>query len=240
MDAFVEKFKDESSLVVTLSNSNRLAELEDSGAWFVDNGSSRHMMGMRSVFLSVSKTSLDCHAKSEAHTKHALKGVGCVRFQLESGMSLEVDEVMYVPELSVNFLSVSALEDKGYAVMFEDGQVLIRAEGAALDATVRLGIMQGMMYRVLGQPVGEFMGILNQISVLVAESCGRVASSKVAKSVSWYDLTLMEEPSMKSNQSAAKVAGMSSNSEGAATTAAGLMGSEIDPGGETCLAKREC
>jgi hypothetical protein len=36
--------------------------------------------------------------------------------------------------------------------------VLIRAEGAALDATVRLGIRQGMMYRVLGQPVGGSRG----------------------------------------------------------------------------------
>jgi hypothetical protein len=54
MDAFAEKFEDEFSLVATLSSSNRLADFEDSGAWFVDNGSSLHMMGMRSVFLSVS------------------------------------------------------------------------------------------------------------------------------------------------------------------------------------------
>jgi hypothetical protein len=93
---------------------------------------------------------------------HAVKGVGCVRFQLESGGSLEVDEVMYVPELRVNLLSVSALEDKGYAVMFKDGQVLIRSEGASLDATVRLGIRKGMMYRVLGQPVVGSKGILDQ------------------------------------------------------------------------------
>jgi hypothetical protein len=53
---------------------------------------------------------------------------------------LEVDEVMYVPELKVNLLSISALEDMGYDVMFPDGHVLIRAEGAALDAAVRLGI----------------------------------------------------------------------------------------------------
>jgi hypothetical protein len=37
-----------------------------------------------------------------------------------------------------------------------------------------------------------------------------------------------------------EVAGMSSSSEGAATAAADLMGSEIDPGGDTSLAKREC
>jgi hypothetical protein len=52
-----------------------------------------------------------------------------------------VDEVMYVPKLRVNFLYVSSLEDMGYTVMFVDGQVLIRSEGAdTLDAAVRLGI----------------------------------------------------------------------------------------------------
>jgi hypothetical protein len=54
MDAFAEKFDDEFSLVATLSSSSRLAEFEDSKAWFVDSGSSRHMTAMRSVFLSVS------------------------------------------------------------------------------------------------------------------------------------------------------------------------------------------
>jgi hypothetical protein len=77
MNAFAEKFEDEFSLVASLSSNNRLAELEDSGAWFVDNGSSRHMTGMRSMFLSVSETGSDCHVKSGAHTRHAVKGVGC-------------------------------------------------------------------------------------------------------------------------------------------------------------------
>jgi hypothetical protein len=152
---------------------------------------------------------------SGASTMHAVKGVGCARFQLESGGSLEVDEVMFVQELKVNLLSVSALEDMGYAMMFEDGQVLIRSEGATLDATVRLGIREGMMYRVLGQLVVGSKGILDQRSLSVAESCGRVASSKTAKSVSWYDMTLMDEQSRISDQSATEVAGGSSSSEGA-------------------------
>jgi hypothetical protein len=75
MDAFVEKFDDEFSLVATLSSSNRLAELEDSGAWIVDSGSSHHMTGMSSVFLSVSETSSDLHVQSGVHTMHAVKGV---------------------------------------------------------------------------------------------------------------------------------------------------------------------
>jgi hypothetical protein len=51
----------------------------------------------------------------------------------------------------------------GYAVMFEDGQVLIRSEGAdTQDATTRLGIGEGMLYRVLGHLVVGSKGILDR------------------------------------------------------------------------------
>jgi hypothetical protein len=110
-----------------------------------------------------------------------------------------------------------------------------------LDAVVRFGIREGMMYRVLGQPVVGSKGILDQISVSVVESSGRVASSKTAKSISWYDMTLMDEQSKISDQSAAEVARGSSSSEGAVTAAtANLTGSKIDPSGDTSLTKREC
>jgi hypothetical protein len=46
------------------------------------------------------------------------------------GSSLEVAKVVFVLELKLNLLSVSALEDMRYAVMFENGQLLIRSEAA--------------------------------------------------------------------------------------------------------------
>jgi hypothetical protein len=142
-------------------------------------------------------------------------------------VSLEVDGVMYVPKLNVNLLFVSALADMGYTVLFVDGQVLLRVERAALDATVRLGIRQGMMYRLLGQPVCGSRGSLDQRSV--------------SRTVSWYDMTLVDEKNSTLDQSAAKVAGASSSSEEAATAVAtDLIGSKIDPSGDTSLAKREC
>jgi hypothetical protein len=52
IDDFAEKFEKEFSLVSCLSSSS-FGEYEDIGAWIVDNGSSRHMTGMRSMFLSV-------------------------------------------------------------------------------------------------------------------------------------------------------------------------------------------
>jgi hypothetical protein len=40
-----------------------------------------------------------------------VRGVGRVRFQLKYGGLLELDGVLFVPKLRVNFLSISTLED---------------------------------------------------------------------------------------------------------------------------------
>jgi hypothetical protein len=71
------------------------------------------VMGMRSMFLSVLETASDMHVDNGVDTTHAVKRVGTVDFQLESGGSLKATEVSHVPELRVNLLSVSAPEDKG-------------------------------------------------------------------------------------------------------------------------------
>ena len=48
-------------------------------------------------------------------------GVGTVSFQRESLPPLAVSEVLYVPGLRKNLISVSAIEDKGYEVTFRGG-----------------------------------------------------------------------------------------------------------------------
>ena len=80
-------------------SSNGSAEFGDIGAWIVDSGSSRHMTGIRSMFLSFLETGSYCHVDCGTSTMHAVEGVGCVRFQLESGGSLKVVEVLFLLEL---------------------------------------------------------------------------------------------------------------------------------------------
>jgi hypothetical protein len=63
-----------------------------------------HMMGMISMFLGVSETNSNMYVDSGEKTTHAVKGVGTVDFQLESGGSLKVAEVSHVPKLKVNLL----------------------------------------------------------------------------------------------------------------------------------------
>jgi hypothetical protein len=77
------------------------------------------------MFLSVLEIDSDCQVDCGTSTIHAVKGVGCVRFQLESVGSLKVAEVLFFLKLKVRFISVSALEDEGYGVMFQHGHVHI-------------------------------------------------------------------------------------------------------------------
>ena len=73
-----------------------------------------------------------------------------IRFQLESRGFPEVEDVLNVPELRTNFLSVSALRNKGYAVLFQKGQVFMRLEGASLDTIINIGVREGRVYRLQG------------------------------------------------------------------------------------------
>jgi hypothetical protein len=110
---------------MTGSLGNGCLAFEDIELWFVDSGASRHMTGMRSVFLSLIEIDSDCNVNCGADSQLAVKGVGSVSFQLELGGFLEVAEVLYIPELTVNLLSMSALDESRFGVVFFGGHVFL-------------------------------------------------------------------------------------------------------------------
>jgi hypothetical protein len=89
-------------------------------AWFLDSGTSRHMTGMRSIFLSFTEIDSGSYVGCGVSTRHvlAVEGVGSVKFQLESGGYLELVAVLYVPELPTNLLFVSSFEIDGCGIFF--------------------------------------------------------------------------------------------------------------------------
>jgi len=56
---FVERYEKEFSLMTGPLGSGFLA-FEDIESWFVDNGSSQHMIGLRSIFLDITEIDSDC------------------------------------------------------------------------------------------------------------------------------------------------------------------------------------
>jgi hypothetical protein len=52
-----------------------------------------------------------------------VKGEGIITFHLKSGGSLDAQDVLYVPGLKKNFLSVSSMEDNGFSMLlFREGR----------------------------------------------------------------------------------------------------------------------
>jgi hypothetical protein len=64
-----------------------------------------------------------------------LKRVGTFTFQLASDIPLQLSEVLYVPGMKRNLVSVSALEDKGYKVTFSEGKVLAWHKNSRMNST---------------------------------------------------------------------------------------------------------
>ena len=62
-----------------------------------------------------------------------IKGVGSTKIQLDSGTLINVEEILYVPGLKKNVISVTVLEDKGYFVTFLEGKVLIQDKGRSIN-----------------------------------------------------------------------------------------------------------
>jgi hypothetical protein len=89
-----------------------------SGTWLVDSGATCHMTGARELFESFTESDSDLYVELGMGTKHAVQGSGTMSFRMESGDVLRVTNVLWVPKLRRSVLSVSAIEKKGYEVLF--------------------------------------------------------------------------------------------------------------------------
>ena len=60
---------------------------------------------------------------------------------------MKMKDVLFVPGLKKNLLSIYALDAKGIRVAFIDGQVLIWPKGKTIDNAVVIGEQEGGLYR---------------------------------------------------------------------------------------------
>ena len=87
------------------------------------------------------KDSISNVRKKRFHTKvelgdngtYAIEGIVSTSLRLESGWSLHLEEVLYVPGLKKNLLSIGVLEDKGYTVAFTKGKAIMWPSGGNMS-----------------------------------------------------------------------------------------------------------
>jgi hypothetical protein len=105
LDEFAAKFEKDFSLVSYLSTSTTTRSV-----WYLDNGASHHMTESWELFSSLMERDSIVHVELGDNVRYAVKGEGIVSFQLESRGLFDVHDVLYVPGMKKNFLSVLTME----------------------------------------------------------------------------------------------------------------------------------
>ena len=72
------------------------------------------MTGHKRFFKDLQEGGTCIHVELGDDARYQAQGVGIVSFQRESGKPLSFADVLYVPELTKNLISVSTLQDKGF------------------------------------------------------------------------------------------------------------------------------
>eukprot|EP00253_Pinus_taeda_P012928 PITA_12928 len=141
------------------SKSNSRAALSTSapsdslGIWLIDSGASRHFTGYKEVLHNLIKKETNLEIVLGDNMKYPMKGVGNVSLKLNQGNTIHLQDVLYVPDLKTNLVSISAMEGKGYKVTFSDGKVRVW-ENNVKDAFT-LGFRVDSLYQVSGSPLGD-------------------------------------------------------------------------------------
>ena len=127
---------DEYVLITTLTGT----VTHGNDTWLVDSGASKHMTGYKDYLTDLIKKESHQKVKLGDDYQCPIKGVGEASYKLESGKQLKMKDVLYVPGLKKNLLSISGLDKKGFRVAFVDGQVLMWPKGNTIDDAIVIGV----------------------------------------------------------------------------------------------------
>jgi hypothetical protein len=82
---------------------------------------------------------------------YAIKGIGSASFQLQSGNVFHIKEILYVPGLKTNLISVAVLESKGYSVAFSKGKTLVWPSNESMSSAMTIEDQEGGLYKFTSQ-----------------------------------------------------------------------------------------
>jgi hypothetical protein len=111
-------------VTVTVLEINRTKS--ESQWWCVDSGASSHMCSSKDQFQNIAQNDQVLNLANHSFTK--IRGTGNVKIKVSNEnnlRSVNLNNVMYVPDLRSNLLSVGKITDKGSTVIFENNKVYI-------------------------------------------------------------------------------------------------------------------
>jgi hypothetical protein len=121
--------------------------------WYIDSGASSHMTGVREHFFDLRGTKVRIDISLGDDRVAIVAGIGTVAFRRENLPPISFTDVLIVPGMKKNLISISTLQDRGLEVTFKGTEVLIHPRGSSLDSGQVIGVRDGDLYRLLFQPL---------------------------------------------------------------------------------------
>ena len=82
----------------------------------IDSGASRHLIGYKEALSDLIEKDINLEIILGDNATYLMKGIGIVTLHLSQGQVVCLQDVLYVPDLKKNLMSISAMEDKGFKV----------------------------------------------------------------------------------------------------------------------------
>ena len=114
--------------------------------WYIDSGASAHMTEVLECFLSYQEEQMNFQITMGNKAKCTPIGRGTVTFQTEDGHKIRATNVLHVPRLGMNLLSVSQLQNKGYDVYFIQDKVYVKYPNWRKKA--QIGVRSHKLYKL--------------------------------------------------------------------------------------------
>jgi hypothetical protein len=141
LDELASKLEETFSKVLCIStNANSRV------GWYVDSGASRHVTFNKKSFNTLRQQEANIQVELGDDATYLVTGMGSVSFNMPSGNVLDLDDVLFVPDLTKNLLSVSAWTELRFVVEFDDQQVIIGDYNEDPSQVLARGMREGGRY----------------------------------------------------------------------------------------------
>jgi hypothetical protein len=140
--------KDMCEIISLLHYSTLTGTIEDD-MWIIDSGASRHMTGDQASLSNLNERKTSYKVDLGDKRTYPVEGFGQAFVKLESSNHVHLSNVLYVPSLEKNLVSLSCLEDKGNRISFMDGKVLSWHNNSSIEDARVIGSREGNLYILL-------------------------------------------------------------------------------------------
>jgi hypothetical protein len=134
--------KDMSEKTSHIHYSTLTGTIEDD-MWIIDSRTYRNMMGDEARLSNLNENKTSYKVDLGDKSTYPVEGFGQASVKLKTCNNVHLSNVLYVPGLEKNLVSISFLEDKGNIIAFVDGKVLSLHKDSGIKNVRVIGTCEG-------------------------------------------------------------------------------------------------